>query len=124
MTETAKQILQTVVQASQESREALTIAKGVKEALDDGFKEMKDSFRYDMQNIINTNIKMAVIDALKEHNTDEIKPLKAAVGDINDRLDGAINKGYGFFGAVALGVIIFAGDKGREILGNIKDFFL
>lgn len=106
-----------IIEGLQDAREAKTMARDVKSAVDSGFKEIKDSFRYDMQNIINTNIKIAVIDALKEHYQDKIAPLekdiddaKAANIETQRQLDRKANMGYGFAAACSI-ILGFLGFK-------------
>jgi len=82
-----------IIAGLQDAREALTLVREFKQSLDKHTTDLKASVRNDLQSIFNHNLqnirletKLAVIDALKEHHKEEIKPLENRVDTIESEI--------------------------------------
>lgn len=65
----------TIISGLQDAREAKVIALATKEAVEKGFGELKASFRFDCQSIMNNDVKLAIYEALEKHHSDKVIPL-------------------------------------------------
>ncbi len=70
-----EKLFEQVMQSARDSSEAVAISKGTQKAVEEGFKDLKGSFRYDCQSIMNNDIKLALIDALDTYHKDKILPM-------------------------------------------------
>ena len=78
---------QGIVIGLQAAARAEAIATSVEKAVTEGFREVKDNFRYDLLTAISNNnstTKLLVLEALDEHHKLHVKPLELRIETLED----------------------------------------
>lgn len=115
-----------IIAGLQDAREALTLVKEFKNSLDNHSTDLKASVKNDLQSIFNSNIenirletKLAVVEALKDHHRDEIKPLTIRITNIEGEIQ-STKKAVGWARKIVLFILAVLGIKTGIDIGGLK----
>lgn len=79
-----------IIDGLQKAAVAEALVRDLKETISGHSESLKASIRYDMQNIINNNVKLSIIEALDAHYEKTVRPHMEAVSKksegLNDRI--------------------------------------
>lgn len=76
-----------ILEGLQKAASAEAMARDLKDTIAKHSESLKASVRYDMQNIINNNVKLAIIEALDTHYEKTVRPHMEAVSKKHDALN-------------------------------------
>jgi hypothetical protein len=79
-----------IIEGLQKAAVAEALVRDLKDALSTHSKDLKESIRYDLQNIINNNVKLSIKEALEENYNKTHRPHLEAIGLKHDTLNNRV----------------------------------
>jgi hypothetical protein len=76
-----------IIEGLQKAAVAEALVRDLKDALSTHSKDLKESIRYDLQNIFNVNVKLAIKEALEENYEKTHRPHMEAISKKHDALN-------------------------------------
>ena len=76
-----------IIEGIQKAAVAEALARDLKETISKHSESLKASVRYDMQNIINNNVKLSIMEALDAHYEKTVRPHMEALSKKHDNMN-------------------------------------